>query len=475
MLQDFEMADDDPSYIDYEVFLDPSFSPISFANKLVLATNDPSDTQQDLSTPLQKVLFDVQEIDTHIDTLTTKAALPLLQHTQQRAQTSQRILDEAESQVASLTDAYNVFKREVIDKYEAAEQVRLVAERLCQTVRLARAVSRILLLGRQLEAQVTEYNGSAARKGGDYRASVRSASTLASIQILFAASQPGEEGHGLDRVAVITTLRKDLLLPTEKLLITRAQQTIREFSMSSLLASNISTAQQPQAGPTAPTYTQNEETKSKAISALFTLYLLSPTPSADRKTTASTFEPALVLAALQDYLQTSLKSSLAALARSLATLPTLDRTLIEVSARCQNILALEALLSTLQPPSHPAITALLEEDNEGQSTDPDETNPPTLLDQLLASLDTASLSSFFWRSLASALSPRVQEILNKGGVSARTLRANKDRVREAVRHCVDRGYQLPSAIGKKRGGIDGRSWEREAAVMVAAVVGPLGR
>jgi hypothetical protein len=456
------MADDEPSYIDYEVFLDPSFSPISFANKLVLATNDPSDSPQDLSTPLQKVLFDVQEIDTHIDSLTTKAALPLLQHAQTRAQTSQRILDEAESQVASLTDAYNVLKREVVERYEAAEQVRLVAERLCQAVRLARGVSRTLLLGRQLEAQVIEYTGgSGARKGGDFRAMVRSANTIASLKSLLAASRPGEEGHGLERVDVVTSLRKDLLLPSEKLLVSRAQQTVREFSMSSLLSSNIA-SQQPTG--TAPTYSQNEDRKAKAISALFTLYLLSPIKP---NQTAATFEPSLVLATLQEYLQTALKSSIAALTRSLATLPTLDRTLIEVSARCQNILALESLLSTLKPSVHPAF----ESTNEAVNAE----TPPTLLQQLFNALDTSSLSSFFWRSLASALSPRVQEILSKGGVSARTLRSNKDKVREAVRNCVDRGYQLPTAIGKRGIGADGRLWEREAAVMVGAVVGPLGR
>lgn len=75
------------------------------------------------------------------------------------------------------------------------------------------------------------------------------------------------------------------------------------------------------------------------------------------------------------------------------------------------------------------------------------------------------------------MSPRVQEILNKGGVSARTLRTNRDRVREAVRECVERGSRLPQAaagtgLGKREGGAN---WEREAAVMVGGIVGPLGR
>ena len=111
------MADSEPSYIDYETFLDPDFSPSSFANSLVLATNNPSDTPLDLSTPLSRVLFDVQEIDNHIHTLTTKSALPLLNHTKEQDDAGQRIVNEVKAQVASLTDGYQRLEREIIRRY----------------------------------------------------------------------------------------------------------------------------------------------------------------------------------------------------------------------------------------------------------------------------------------------------------------------------------------------------------------------
>jgi hypothetical protein len=85
----------------------------------------------------------------------------------------------------------------------------------------------------------------------------------------------------------------------------------------------------------------------------------------------------------------------------------------------------------------------------------------------LQALDTSSLPSYFWRSLASNMSTRMQEIMYKGGVSARTLRSNKDRIRDAVRECVDRGSRLPG----EKAGRKGEGWEREAAVMVGSVVG----
>lgn len=437
--------DEEPSYIDYEAFLDPEFSATSFANTLVLATNNPSDTPLDLSTPLSRVLFDVQEVDTHIDTLTTKSALPLLEYTRDHAESSGRILAEVEGQVASLTESYKTLEKEVIERYEVAEQVRLTAERLVETVRLGRAVARCLMLGRQLEVRMSEVGGVGSAKKEDHRAMVRSADTILSLRQIFTSTKAGQEGEGLDKVDVVNALKNELVVPGERNIASRAQQVVKEFSMSSLLSSSGQTS--------ASTFAQTEDTKSRTTSALQTLYLLSPT---NTKTTIDTFEPTLMLSALQDYLQTSLKSSLASLARALTQLPLLDRTLLEISARCQNISALQSLLQSTKTPAHPLLT-------QTQPT----TTDSNFLQPLLQALDTSSLPSYFWRSLASGMSARMQEIMYKGGVSARTLRSNKERVRDAVRECVDRGSRVP---GEKTGR-KGTGWEREAAVMVGSIIG----
>jgi hypothetical protein len=442
--------EDEPSYIDYEAFLDPGFSATSFANTLVLSTNNPSDTPLDLSTPLSRVLFDVQEVDTHIDTLTTKSALPLLEHTRDHADASGRILHEVEGQVASLSEAYKTLEKEVIERYEAAEQVRLTAERLCETVKLGRAVARCLMLGRQLEVRMSELGGVGSARKEDHRAMLRSADAILSLREIFRASKTGEEGEGLDRVNVVNTLKNELVVPGERSIVSRAQQVVKEFSMSSLLSTSGQTS--------ASTFAQTEETKSRTTSALLTLYLLSPTST---RTTLETFDPSLMLNILQDYLQTQLKSSLASLARALGQLPSLERTLLEISARCQNIVALQSLLKATKTPPHP----LLE-------TSPTASASSDLLQPILHALDTSSLPSYFWRSLASNMSPRVQEIMYKGGVSARTLRSNKDRVRDSVRDCVNRGSQLPNAsLSKATSAVGG--WEREAAVMVGSIMGQI--
>ena len=461
------MSTDEPSYIDYDTFTAPDFSPTAFANTLVLQTNNPNDTPLDLSTPLSRVLFDVQEVDTHIDTLTTKNALPIIEQTKTRSEAGSRVLESVEEQVRSLNESYKRLEREVVERHEAAEQVRLVAERMVRTLRLGRAVQRAAQLGRQLEGQMDEV-GREGAKVGNYRVMVPAANTLLGLRQLYAASGKGEEGESLGRVQVANTLRQDVVTPGERTLVIRAQQVLREFSMSSLLASSGQ-----QQGQGQQTFAQTEDMKSRATCALQTLYLLSPTKAS---TTLETFDPALLVSALQSYLQTALTSSLAALSRALATLPTLERTLLEVSARCQNIVALEALLESIKPPTHTLLAS--SQRTTSTSDGSGSTLIPNFLAPLLRHLDTSSLPSYFWRSMAGQLTSRVHEILSRGGVSARTLRTNKDRVRDAIRECVDRGSQLPvsglGTGGRREAGKVG-NWEREAAVMVQSVLAPLQR
>ncbi|KAG8529402.1 uncharacterized protein KY384_006039 [Bacidia gigantensis] len=427
------MADNQPSYIDYETFLDPSFSPKAFANSLVLTTNDPLDISVDLSTPLSKVLFDVQEIDTHIHTLATRSALPLLEYTREQDDAGQKVVKEVEAQVANLANGYERLEREVIQRYETANEVRVTVERLWQTVKIGRSVGRWLVLTRQLEAQMSVASPSGSSKKEDHRAMVRAASTLVTMRKLLAASGKGQEGEHLSQVDVVVSLRSTVLHPTENLLQSQGQQIIREFAMSSLTS-----------GPTAPTtYAQSEETKARTTSALLTLHLLSPQ---------------LQLAALQAYLRTSLTSSLASTTRALTNLAILDRTLLEVSARCQNIVALESLLETVKP---------FAETGEEGTADKADTN---FLEPLLASLDTSALPSYFWRSLAEGLSGRVSDLVSRGGVNARALKSQKDRIKDSIRSCVIKGSQGPAG-GRGRD----RAWEREAAVMVGSVVGALSR
>lgn len=478
------MAEGEPSYVDYEAFIDPEFSPASFANTLVQSTNNATDTPLDLSTPLSRVLFDLQEIDTHIHTLTTRSALPLLTNTRDQTESAGRILKETEEQISAVTQGYERLEREVLQKWEAADEARVAAENSLAAVRLTRAVGRCLALGRQLESQLAEVSGrGGAGTGGedgraspaiakdDFRALERAAYTILNFRRMFSATDEGDEGYGLDRVKVVRTLKSDLVIPAENMVKARAQQTVNRFSMSAVAGAGTAPRAQ------SSNYKQARDARARLVSAITTLYILSPVPK--NAASVSVYQPELLLSALHGYMQTAITTSLAAIVRALTMLPTLERTLSDVSGRCQDIVALESILNSLRPPSHPLLSNASNLDTEPQSQ-AISTNA-NLLQPLLNSLDTSSLPSYYWRALASSLTARVQELLNRGGLSTRTLKSNRDRLRTEIRDCVLRGSQLPAAnvlADKGRPGTDSLAagnWEREAAVMVGSVLGVLGR
>ncbi|SPQ25627.1 e329b030-9501-407b-bac1-7673d2003618 [Thermothielavioides terrestris] len=481
---------DEPSYIDYEAFLSPTFHAPTFANTLVLATNNPSDSPLDLSTPLARVLFDVQEVSAHIDRLTARAAEPLLARTAARDAAAARLLAALEPQLRALNESHAQLARAVAPRYAEAVEVRRVAENAWRAQRLARAVARLLGLARQLEAQFAELVGPGAGSGGavsggggsgrgggggggDVRgALVRCAGTLLAVREMFSAeaagtttatgqpTQAGTEGIAgqLERVAVVRSVRDGVVAPVEKAVRETAERVVREFSLGSATGSGV-------------TFAQGEEVRGRTVAALTTLWLLTPVPSSSGKA-AEKWAPTLMLQALEAYLRSALQSSIAGLSRALSTLPSLERTLAEVSARCQNIVALEAVLEGSKAPQHP----LLPQGKQAQAGG-------NMLQPLLSYLETGSLASYFWRTMAGSMAPRVQEIMAKGGVPARTLRTNRQSVSEAIRECVIRGSQLPgpmaaAARGKPKAterDTGAKQWEREVAVMVGSIVNSIGR
>lgn len=444
------------SYLDLPSLTSEDFSPYIHANTLVTRTNNPNDTRLDLSTPLSRVLFDVQEIDTHIHNVTTKSALAILEYTASQNESAQRILERVSEEATRLNANYARLQQEVLGRYEQAVEARLSAERTWEVLRLSREVQRVLNLARSLESAVSESGLGQPGKSGkeDHRSLVRCTHTILS----FRDTMSTPEAKDLSRVNAVKVLRGRVFEDNEAAVREFARKVVREFAVSSL---------------NSPTFKDSEEAKNKFTSAVHILYLLSPAPKLDGlNMKVEDFEPELLLRALQGYLQTAITSSSAAIARSLSTLPTLDRTLAEVSARCQNIVALEILLRSIPPPQHPFLAT---------SAVSSETMDSNLLQPLLQALETASLPSYFWRSLASSLSTRVQEIMNRGGVSARTLKSNRENVRDQIRECVLKGSSVNSSVltAKGAGGTSQTqvvgNWEREAAVMIGSVVGNLGR
>lgn len=463
------------SYIDIDALTAPDFSPHEHAAALIQRTNNPSDSRVDLNTALSRVLFDVQEIDSHIHTLTSRSAIDILGYTKTQNEAAQRILVRVADERQRLNARYARLEKEVAIRYDKAVEAKTTASRSWEVLRLGRLVQKVINVARQFETALTDSGLGNARPGKeDHRALLRAAIILLS----FRESIIGPNSADLGRINLVRTLRGRVFEDGEARILDYARRIVREFSISSFVG--------PSAAST--TFRDAEDNRSRFTSAVHILYLLSPAPRIDDKPMQKAdFEPEYLIRALQSYLQSAITSSAAAIGRALAQLPTLQTTTVEVSARCQNIVTLETLLRSIRTPEHPLLrrdpqqghhaTSELDDDADDDMAQDKPEGKDNLLTPLLSSLDTASLPSYFWRSLASSLSTRVQEILNRGGISARTLRSQKDVVRQEIRECVLRGSKMPASL---LGGSSGKeeivgNWEREAAVMIGAIAGSLGR
>ncbi|KAF8469506.1 Golgi transport complex subunit 5-domain-containing protein, partial [Kalaharituber pfeilii] len=398
----------DSAYIDYETFLSPTFNPYSFANALILHTNTRDDPTLDLSTPLSRVLFDLQEIDSHIHNLTTQHAETLLLHAGESRAVSVALVNGVEGQLKTVMGAYRRLDKEVLARSETAGELVRVVERLHAAGALLRCVVRVVGAGRRLEGVVGEWFASRAGGAeGDWKSLLRMGFAVAEVK---AGVKAG--GVEMEKVGIVQTLVSSLAVPAEQYLKTTAGGAVTGFVL-------------PSVGPMVFAFQKAlEQALVKVACALQVLYLLS---SPSSPATQSNF----LLTTLTAHLTQSSTASLAALSRVFSQLtpvapapPALDRSLAEIVGKLRGIVALEEALR------HIPLAPL---------TSPSEEEEETLLSYVLAQLDTPTLPTLFLRNLATGLETLVRNVLARGGVSARGLRAGKEKMREGLRVVVERG------------------------------------
>lgn len=431
---------EEDSYIDYEAFLTPGFSAYKFANTLTTATNDNSDPTIDLSTPLSRVLFDLQEIDTHIHTLTMASAGQLLAFSHRTVAKTSSVLSTASDHYATLQSAYARLHRDVIVRSSHATEVLTVVERLHETTCILREVSRVVSAARGLDILVSEWEDK--KEAG---ALVRAAVTLRDSDF-----DGGERQGGNDDIVLMRDLKSLVFRPAEAWVLAHAREAIAAYEPVAITGFGGNVARSVGGGG-------EEELKARTTAAAKALWILN-TRSSQREGEGEG-EGRLLSSALLSTLSNSVAAAVAALARSLVALTTLDRSVTEVAARCKNVVALQILLAGVLVPSEGGSVEKSDSDQENEKV--------TLLTPVLKQLDTTSLHRRFFGALATGLEPRVRDVVVRGGANARILRGAKEKVKSALRACVERGLEGVE-------GVEAGDREMEVAVMIGSLAA-LGR
>lgn len=431
--------DGSSSYIDYLAFLSPTFSPYTFANTLVLATNTPNDPNLDLSTPLSRVLFDLQEIDSHIHNLTSKSALPLLNHAKTSQEASTALVHSLEGELERLTATYKRLEAEVIQRAETANEVLLIVERLHETTSLLRQVTRALMVARQFESHMLEVRGVApvesTRKVGEldkFRAMPKAAFAAVELhKMLWSAKRDAK----LDEIEVVKTLKNSYISPAVSQLITTAQNAISGFTLPLGVQGKTSIS----------SGAAMDEVRVKLSSSFQTLHSL----SVFHQDTSP-----LLLKAIQSYINVQSTAILNSFARGGLTNPTqLDSTLADLKLRTQTVIFFEITLQSIPLPI----------ESYTPPEDPD-APPPTLLSHMLSLIGTRTLPTYLFQTMAPGLETRIKEVITRGGANGRLIRAQKTAMKEGLRSAVQEG--LTGDVKVKRS-------DAEVGICVGLIVGAL--
>lgn len=138
-------------YVDYELFLDPSFSAVGFANSLVQATNNVSDVEVDLDTPAKRLEYDVEEVDKIINETAGENYEQLLEQAT-NVNLAEESLEPMKKNLEQVNFSYSKLENDVLKPYDKAQEIFTALKRLHLTSSLLRSLTWYLYLARQLSA-----------------------------------------------------------------------------------------------------------------------------------------------------------------------------------------------------------------------------------------------------------------------------------------------------------------------------------
>ncbi|GEQ68160.1 hypothetical protein JCM33374_g1827 [Metschnikowia sp. JCM 33374] len=182
---------------DFEAFLEDDFDPIRFAASLLQATNVVDDTELDLSTPLKKLQFDVNECNKRMESLSSTNHKELLYNVD-KVEVNRKLMDEIiNPSTARLKTAFDRINKDVITPYEDAVKLNDALQRIHQTCMLLRGSSFFLVFLQQL----TECEKS-LQSSDDNREVIRLAKTYKQLASFFSKTSSPLKGSTADLLSL---------------------------------------------------------------------------------------------------------------------------------------------------------------------------------------------------------------------------------------------------------------------------------
>lgn len=284
-------------YVDFDVFTDKDFDAVKYANSLVQAINNPTDTDVDLSSALARVNFDVEEVDKLIDNETQSKNEALWAGVRQ-VDVATKVLQTTDASLEGLKSSIRRLSANVVTPYETAMPIAKALSKMHETIGILRNVTRFLQLKQSISALSLET---------DSRSGVRVIVALQEARSIRMPPLRCLEGHYSD------------LQAQESAWLAKAQSSLSTFSASSDV--------------------------SITSSAAVILYLL---------------QPNFLFTSINNYVASQVIATVGAIARSTLSTTAFDRALSDAANRAALLVSFSSVLSsTFAPDASDSILELV--------------------------------------------------------------------------------------------------------------------
>lgn len=363
---------------EFDTLADPNFSPASFANDLLLATN-PVSNELDLFTSIKRIGFDMNNIGSQLDKISGEEHTKLVQEIHQDSK-AKDLFKQLSLPLNQINTSFQRLDKDLIQPYKEAVKLQDALRRIHQTAYLMRGVDQFLALVQKIE-DITN------SKNYDPLVLLKNHKTLLTLSQLL---------HNLDFHLTKNPILKSMKLirDYELIKLTKSKQLVNAIqqALRQLTEKNFDVAKSP----------MNYFSEADVATYFQSLYLL------DRKILTET---------VGIILNINITTSVNLLARSLSSKNLFKQTLMEVSAKGQFIGKIMKNLNKITF-----------QDGNQESVH--------LFSEVSKALQIKDFSLRFWTDVSTRFQPKFNDFVNAGSITAQAFRKDMVNLQESIKDAV---------------------------------------
>ncbi|KAL6948710.1 hypothetical protein ACO0QE_001183 [Hanseniaspora vineae] len=240
---------------DFEEYLDDSFNSIQFSNSFLKATNQSSKDTIDFKTPIKKLTYDLEEIESRLEICVKSNYQLLISQLKETDENSQKLQKALVPSLDYIELSYNRLNNQVLGPYERATKLQLALNKIHQTNTLLRAFlnfSSLILQAQTLDIEKILVQDIDWKKT-DTQEVIATLSNLTAVHQQIDLSLTSED---LSKIQLVQQAIQDFVSPQKLLLVKRVNELIIKFMELS--------------------YTQINGLQDQLLPLVSSLYVLSP-------------------------------------------------------------------------------------------------------------------------------------------------------------------------------------------------------